>query len=723
MIAICYATLRVQKDHSNSIMLQRIPIVRHWSFLVTEQHYVAADSNSSATTKSFIPCKVCGDKASGYHYGVTSCEESKKKAIESMIETHLGIKVNTKKVYKIDKKRCVAELADWDEKMKILRVKSKLKGKDIYIDSELTLEERSIQRKIRDKAREERNRGARVRVKYQQLEVNGKRRRKQITTGRVKRTTIRETFKGNSQQPFRRNQNKRNKKGSKGLNNDEQQTEEPQRKASDGKLCKIGTWNVRGTYSEGALKNLAAIMKKYEIDILAVQETKQKGQEIITLDGYTLFNSGGENRRLGVGFLLRNDFKDKVVDFEPVSERICRVRLRGKYRKISLLNVHAPTEDKDPIVKSEFYEELEKVLEKVPKFDIKLVLGDLNAKIGREDEHRKITGGNSKHMLSSENGKMLIQFALENNLKIMSTNFKHKEIHQTTWMSPDFKTRNQIDHVLIEYKHQRCITDVRTYRGADAVITKLKHASDHFLVITKLKQAVSINTNIRNIRTTKYNLEEMKDQNTLAKIELQIDSKLTKLTETNNIEHDWRQIEEKVQETLEICLGGKAKKREKDWFDEECKTILQIRNAARANLLRENTEATRREYEEARKRAKQICRQKKRKCLEATLEKIEQSYINKDLRNFYQETKKARNVCTKNAIPFLKNSNGELIGNTQGKLKIMKEHFEKVFWNEDEHEECEAEGNFHWEERTDRCGVELPNETEIMTEINRLKKQ
>lgn len=212
----------------------------------------------------------------------------------------------------------------------------------------------------------------------------------------------------------------------------------------------MGTWNVRGTNGEGAIKNLVNEMKKYSIDLLAVQETKQKGSQMEAVEDSVFFNSGNNERRFGTGLIIGEKLKASVIDFKPISERICSIRIRGKYRKISVLCVHGPTEDKDEDEKDCFYEELQKQLHKIPRYDIKLIMGDSNAKVERETCFKSVTGGNSQHEKSNGNGKKLIEFALEEQMKIMSTNFQHKTIHKGTWRSPAGDTVNQTDHVLIQ---------------------------------------------------------------------------------------------------------------------------------------------------------------------------------------------------------------------------------------------------------------------------------
>ncbi|XP_034196229.1 ecdysone-induced protein 78C isoform X3 [Osmia lignaria lignaria] len=83
-----------------------------------EQHYAAADSNSSTPAKSFVACRVCGDKASGYHYGVTSCEGCKgffRRSIQKQIEYRclrdgkcLVIRLNRNRCQYCRFKKCLA---------------------------------------------------------------------------------------------------------------------------------------------------------------------------------------------------------------------------------------------------------------------------------------------------------------------------------------------------------------------------------------------------------------------------------------------------------------------------------------------------------------------------------------------------------------------------------------------------------------------------------------
>ncbi|KRX63435.1 Nuclear hormone receptor E75 [Trichinella sp. T9] len=69
---------------------------------------VATASTAGGNQKAFVPCKVCGDKASGYHYGVTSCEGCKgffRRSIQKQIE-YRCLRDGKCLVYRLNRNRC-----------------------------------------------------------------------------------------------------------------------------------------------------------------------------------------------------------------------------------------------------------------------------------------------------------------------------------------------------------------------------------------------------------------------------------------------------------------------------------------------------------------------------------------------------------------------------------------------------------------------------------------
>jgi len=84
---------------------------------------------------------------------------------------------------------------------------------------------------------------------------------------------------------------------------------------------------------------------------------------------------------------------------------------------------------------------------------MKILLGDFNAKVGRENIFNPTIGNESLHQDSNDNDVRLVNFATSKNLVVKSLMFPHRNIHKYTGTSPGGKTQNQIDHILIDFKY------------------------------------------------------------------------------------------------------------------------------------------------------------------------------------------------------------------------------------------------------------------------------
>lgn len=116
---------------------------------------------------------------------------------------------------------------------------------------------------------------------------------------------------------------------------------------------------------------------------------------------------------------------------------------------------------------------------------IKVIVGDFNAQVRNESIFIQTIGQENLPEKINNNENKLIHFAISKELVICSTYFPRKNIHKHTWSALDGRIKTQIDHVIIDKRHQSSIIYVRTYRGADG-------DSDHYLIVANFSVKLSI---------------------------------------------------------------------------------------------------------------------------------------------------------------------------------------------------------------------------------------
>jgi hypothetical protein len=443
----------------------------------------------------------------------------------------------------------------------------------------------------------------------------------------------------------------------------------------------FGTWNVLTLRQTGKVQDLMHEAEKYGVDVLALQEIRWDDTGSTKFRNFTLFWSGGVSGKgyeFGTGFLVNNKLLHLVKSFDAIDRYICKIRLKGRYRNITLVCAHAPHEGIGDDLKDDFYDRLEAVYDSIAQYDTKILLGDFNAVVGKEEYYRPAIDMHSLHNTSSDNGIRLIDFCTAKDLKICGTHFPHKSIHQIT-----HKSERQIDHVLIENRDLKSLLDVRSFRQASI-------GSDHYLVRARFSARLPKKPKRNNCEERKkFNLTKLQDPSIAAEYRETLDAKLQACGSTRDINESWHNIKTAIIETANEILGEAPRNKINEWYDEECKERAEIRREAERNLHNPSlrTRAQKREAEEKfreiNRQTNHFFRQKKREHIKGIVEKIQTAAEIKDPKSMYRTIRQVKGGF-KQRTTFVKDKRGLLLSDPTEMAERWREYFEELLSDQTE---------------------------------------
>ena len=245
------------------------------------------------------------------------------------------------------------------------------------------------------------------------------------------------------------------------------------RKAKKIKL-KIATLNVGTMTCKG--REVADLMEQKGVDILCVQETRLKGEKARCIDGgYEMWYCGSENKRNGVGCILKKEHVDRVVELWRVTDRIICLKMELDGVMLNVISAYAPQVGCIREEKEAFWLDLDETVEKIPKNERVVVGAYLNGHVGKGNNgHEECMGRHGLRKRNNE-GQAVVDFAKRMELAITNTYFVKKPAYRVTYNSGG--RSSQVDYI----KVRRRIKEVVDTK----IIVNESVAKQHRIVLTR----------------------------------------------------------------------------------------------------------------------------------------------------------------------------------------------------------------------------------------------
>ena len=325
-------------------------------------------------------------------------------------------------------------------------------------------------------------------------------------------------------------------------------------------------WNCRGIKAN--YEELLLLLTKYNPKVICLQETFLKDINQLNIKNYYTYNhihKDGHRASGGVSILVRKDIPQHQITIDSDLQVIAvKATL---HKPVNICSIYIPPHD------SINETTLTKLIDQIPKPH--LLLGDLNS-------HNTIWGC----LKTNKKGRDLEKVINSNNLCILNNK-------SPTYLNPSTGSYSAIDVSL---------SDPSSYMDYVWKVHNDPCGSDHFPIILEISQPIHENNRPSCWKTNKANWQEFK---TLCNSKL-----IQNLDNTDLIKHFTETLISIA--NLTIPKTSPSNSRNTPWFNNECKTAIQLRNAALRKFNKEPSTNNLNSFKLFRAKARRIIKQAKK---------------------------------------------------------------------------------------------------------------